>query len=77
LGSFLIALPPPPAGAGGAEPIVNSEPLMGGRVASGAWKGDVDCGAEVPFDWPNVKPPPGVPGAWGKLTLSLVAGEAG
>ena len=47
---------------------------MGGREAGGAWNGDVDCGAEIP---PNVKPPPGVPGAWGKLMSPSVAGEAG
>jgi len=47
---------------------------MGGSVAADAWKGDVPCGA---FGWPNVKPPPGVPGACGKLVLPLVAGEVG
>jgi hypothetical protein len=74
LGSFLIALPALDGAGGGAEPIVNREPLMGGREAGGAWNGDVDCGAEIP---PNVKPPPGVPGAWGKLMSPSVAGEAG
>jgi len=43
----------------------------------GAWNGDVLCGAEAPPDWPNAKPPPGVPGGWGKFPLPLVAGEAG
>jgi hypothetical protein len=76
LGSFLIALPPPDGAGGGAEPIVNNEPETGGRVVDDAWKGDVFCGADA-LDWPNAKPPPGVPGAWGKLVLPLVAGEAG
>jgi hypothetical protein len=74
LGSFLIALPPPPDGAGGAEPIVNNEPETSGRVADDVWKEDVFCGADA-LDWPNANP--GVPGAWGKLVLPLVAGEAG
>jgi len=77
LGSFLIALPPLDGAGGGAEPMVNNEPPTGGRVVGGAWKGDVVCGAEAPFDWLNAKPPPGVLGAWGKLVLPLVAGEAG
>lgn len=46
----MIALPPLDGIGGGAEPIVNSEPPTGGRVVGGAWKGDVDCGAEVLFD---------------------------
>jgi len=72
----LIALPPTDGGGGGAEPIVNSEPLAGGRVAGAAWNGDVVCGAEAP-DWPNEKPPPGGGAAWGKLVVPLVAGDAG
>jgi len=71
----LIALPLPPDGAGGgADPIVNNEPPADGAVVGCAWNGD-DTWVE-PLVWPNAKPPPGVPDAWGKLILPL-AGEAG
>lgn len=72
MGNFFIALPLLLGGAGGgADPIVNNELPADGAVGGCAWNGD----GVVPFVWPNVKPP-GVPEAWGKLTLPL-AGEAG
>jgi len=42
VGNFFIVLPPL-GGGGGADPIVKSEPLTGGKAGGGAWNGDTGC----------------------------------